>query len=557
MEAIQALAASERVPFTQLAGRLQPQLLKALEQMKYEYMSPVQKQVLSLPTFTQDCLVQAKTGTGKTIAFLLPALHTLLTTRGLPRGQVGVLVLAPTRELAQQIADECNKLTSQCNPAIECHIAVGGSSRKSNMDRFLRGNPTILVATPGRLMDYLGESAPKAKFTNLRTLVLDEADRMLDQGFAPALIKILELMPSKASAGWQGMCFSATMPPEINKLLHHVLKPNHVRISTIDANEAPTVDAIPQSLLAAKSIEDVFPALHNLLACERIDNPKLKAIIFSSTARQAALMYHIFASTGGAAPGKLPVYQMHSRLSQPARNRTVEEFKATDRGLLFASDVVGRGMDFPDIGLVVQIGLPSDKEQYVHRVGRTGRAGKAGRAVMVLIPEEMSFIRHNRQFPIKENLPAHPKSTEIPSNEIIARALANIPEVTKAQAYVAFLGFTKTLKKVHGLDSPAVVQLANRFSGAMGLAEPPVLEPSTVGKMGLKGVPGLIIRGKGDAPTRYHTNARNPILRGNANANANGNNNKGGNKQGNKTPLDDSSQSSPAGNRKRPRREAR
>ncbi|KAK3685236.1 P-loop containing nucleoside triphosphate hydrolase protein [Podospora appendiculata] len=502
------------VAYSTMAGRLQPQLLKALDQMEYKYMTPVQQKVLQLPNFTDDCLVQAKTGTGKTIAFLLPALQTLLTTKGLPRSQVGLLVLAPTRELAQQIADECNKLTSLCQPPLDCHIAVGGSNKKSALNKFLTGKPTILVATPGRLIDYLSEAATRAKFTDLRCLVLDEADRMLDQGFMPALVKILQQMPPK-STGWQGMCFSATLPPSINKVLHLVLKPNHVRLSTIDKDEVPTVDAIPQSLLAVNSIDDVFPALHSLLSCEKYDNPMLKAVIFSSTARQAALMYQIFGHTGGAAPGKIPVYQMHSRMNQAARNRTVEEFKAAQSGLLFASDVVGRGMDFPDVGLVVQIGLPSDTEQYVHRVGRTGRAGKLGRAVIVLIPEELSFVRNNRQFPIKETTTVHPRASPTLSADVIRQALEKIPEQSKTQAYVAFLGFTKTLKKVHGLESNGVVQLANRFAASMGCTEPPALESSTVGKMGLKGVPGLIIKGRNGVPAGEPSrNSRGPMPRG-------------------------------------------
>ncbi|KAL1835665.1 hypothetical protein VTK73DRAFT_5471 [Phialemonium thermophilum] len=186
---------------------------------------------------------------------------------------------------------------------------------------------------------------------------------------------------------------------------------------------------------------------------------------------------------------------MHSRMSQPARNRTVEEFKAAASGVLFASDVVGRGMDFPDIGLVVQVGLPSDKEQYVHRVGRTGRAGKLGRAVMVLIPEERRFVQKNPEFPIRNASLPDIEGTR--SRQIIDQALANVPEAAKVQAYVSFLGFTKTLTKVHGLPAAGVVALANRYAASLGLASPPVLEAQTVGKMGLKGVPGLNVRSGG------------------------------------------------------------
>ncbi|KAM7214865.1 hypothetical protein V8F06_009773 [Rhypophila decipiens] len=487
--------------YTSLAGRIHPQLLKGLEQMDYTHMTPVQDKVLNLPNLTDDCLVQAKTGTGKTIAFLLPALHNLLTSKKRNPDKVAILVLAPTRELAQQIAQECDRLTSQCQPPIECSFAVGGSGRNQNLKKFLTKTPTVLVATPGRFNDYLSEEAVRQKLDQLTCVVLDEADRMLDAGFLPELIPIFAQLPPKKTGNWQGMCFSATMPAEIHKVLHHVLKPGYATISTLSENDTPTVDAIPQTAIPVGGIEEVIPMLHKVLSCERIDNPSLKAIIFSSTARHAALMYQIFGLTGGAGPGKLPVFQMHSRMSQPARTRTVEEFKATDRGLLFASDVVGRGMDFPEIDLVVQVGLPLDKEQYVHRVGRTGRAGKTGRATMILIPEEMKFVRNNPRFPIKTITFDHPKATAIPSQEIIKTALERVDDDAKNKAYVAFIGFTHALKRVYGLEPRGVVKLANDFAElAMGMDEPPILEASTVGKMGLKGVPGLRISGKAGVP---------------------------------------------------------
>jgi ATP-dependent RNA helicase MSS116, mitochondrial len=149
-----------------------------------------------------------------------------------------------------------------------------------------------------------------------------------------------------------------------------------------------------------ESIASVLTTLHTVLACEQLDEPALKAVVFTHTARNAGILYQLF-SIQGVSPGNLPKHQMHSRMSQTARNKTVDAFKQADRGLLFASDVVGRGMDFPDIGLVVQIGIPMNSEQYVHRVGRTGRAGKIGRAVIILAPEEMVFVRKNPQFPIK------------------------------------------------------------------------------------------------------------------------------------------------------------
>ncbi|KAK3403376.1 P-loop containing nucleoside triphosphate hydrolase protein [Sordaria brevicollis] len=491
---VPAAAAAADMPglYADMAGRLDARLLGALDAMGYKNMTPVQQQVLNMPSFTQDCLVQAKTGTGKTIAFLLPALHTLLNAKNLDRSQVSLLIMAPTRELAQQIADECEKLVSQCNPRFECHLAVGGNAKASALNKFLKGKPTILVATPGRLNDYLSDERVRSKFEGLRCLVLDEADCMLDAGFLPALTKILQSLPAKRQAGWQGMCFSATLPPSIHKVLHHVLAPKHTHISTIDENEAPTINSVPQSCIQVDSANDVLPTLHKLLSAELFDsNKKLKAVVFSSTARQTALLYTIFGHTGGASPAKLPVWQMQSRMSQAQRNKATEDFKKTESGILFASDVVGRGLDFPDIHLVVQVGIPLDSEQYVHRVGRTGRAGKGGRAVMIITPEDSWFVQKNSKFPITPLELDHPKAAKIDSASIISQALPKVPDAVKTAAYSSYLGFVKTMMSKMKITPIQVVQIANNYAYSLGCEEPPVLESRTISKMGLKGVPGL------------------------------------------------------------------
>ncbi|KAL9027711.1 MAG: hypothetical protein Q9196_003806 [Gyalolechia fulgens] len=168
--------------FEAMEGRLDPALLAALKDMKFEHMSPVQEKVLmTLPDLGSDCLVQAKTGTGKTIAFLLPAIQN--TLRSPPAtGLVSILVLSPTRELALQIAAEAKLLVSKLRPALEVHTAFGGTAKASILSQFKKRDPKILIATPGRLKDYLGEEDVIPRFKGLRTVVLDEADRMLDQG---------------------------------------------------------------------------------------------------------------------------------------------------------------------------------------------------------------------------------------------------------------------------------------------------------------------------------------------------------------------------------------
>ncbi|KAK5094514.1 hypothetical protein LTS08_008565 [Lithohypha guttulata] len=445
--------------YSEMSGLLDARLLKALDVMGFENMTPVQQMVLTqLPSFQSDCLVQAKTGTGKTAAFLLPCLHTLLNSRRpLPKGQVGLLIISPTRELALQIAKECDQLTSQLGEnKLECHVAFGGSHRASNLARFMNGSPSILVATPGRLKDYLSESNVVSKFADVRTVILDEADTMLESGFLTDVREILKLLPPK-SAGWQA--------------------------------EPPTLDKVPQYHVIMPSVIDTFNTLASLLNHEL--TPESKAIVFGVTANMVALYSNLFAQRLTS----LRVFELHSRLSQNVRTRTTNEFKTATSGIMFASDVIGRGMDFPNVDLVVQVGLPSSAEQYIHRVGRTGRAGNTGRAIILLTQAESFFIAANRRLPIQP----HPQTATIVSNATtyapqVEQAMYAIEETVKQRAYSSFLGFFagSGLLKPLRMDKVGLVRMANDMATkGMHCPEPPAMEKKTVGKMGLKGVPGF------------------------------------------------------------------
>lgn len=477
-------------PYTTMTGKLDPRLLQAVGAMNFTFMTPVQQRVLSeLPNWRSDCLVQAKTGTGKTLAFLLPTLHCILQGHSrLSKDQVAILIITPTRELAQQIAKSCDQLTSQLATPIECHTAVGGTARASALSRFMSGAPSVLVATPGRLKDYLSEPTVAQKFTAIQTLILDEADTMLETGFLADVKQILKLVPPK-SAGWQGMCFSATVPSKVKEVVSVVLKPGYTSISTIEKNEAPTHERVPQYYVLMPSVADTFTTIASLLNLEIRNNSKI--IVFGVTANMVALYAKVFSH--GLTP--LRVFEIHSRLSQSARTKTTEQFKEASAGILFASDVIGRGMDFPNVDLVIQVGLPSSGEQYVHRVGRTGRAGNDGRAIILLTQAESFFMKANRHLPIKP----HPQADEInagasASTDAVTQAMYNIAEDTKQRAYSSFIGFfagSGLLKQLR-LDKAGLVQLANDLAmKGMACPEPPPMEKKTVGKMGLKGVPGL------------------------------------------------------------------
>jgi ATP-dependent RNA helicase MSS116, mitochondrial len=452
-------------------------------------MSPVQEKVLTeLPNYTSDCLVQAKTGTGKTIAFLLPALHSLLSEPSPPpAGQVSILIISPTRELAQQIKAECDMLTSQLN--LECHTAFGGTTKERHLKQFLDGQPTILVATPGRLNDYLSDDYVAERFANLRTLILDEADTMLEAGFLPDITRILQRLPPKHK-GWQGMCFSATMPGKIKPVLGKVLKPGYTHISTVDPNEVPTIDRVDQYYTIIPQIADNFRTLYALIEAERQKSPQdFKAIIFGTTANGVGFLYDVFKQL---MPQPVKVHELHSRLSQPARTRTTEEFKRASAGVMFASDVIGRGMDFPNVNLVIQVGLPSSGEQYVHRVGRTARAGNEGRAVIMLTDRERYFLTKNKHLPIKP----YPVDLSAAAAEVapaVESALYTVDEESKRKAYQGFLGFYKSYMKNLQLNAEQLVAFANDYAASMGCPEPPMIDKQVVGKMGLRGTKGLNI----------------------------------------------------------------
>lgn len=476
--------------YSSMSGLLDARLLKALDIMGFKTMTPVQQTVLTrLPNFRSDCLVQAKTGTGKTAAFLLPCLHTILNSKPLPNGQVGILVVSPTRELALQISKECDQLTSQSGgKSLECHVAFGGTARATNLNKFMRGSPTILVATPGRLKDYLSEAQVAQKFGNLRTLILDEADTMLESGFLEDVKEILKLLPPK-NTGWQGMCFSATIPAKVRDVMSTVLAPGYTSLSTIDKNEPPTIERVPQYHVIMPEVTDMFNTLASLLNHEL--TPDSKAIVFGVTANMVALYSNLF-SKGLTS---LQVFEIHSRLNQNARTRTTDAFKAATSGVMFASDVIGRGMDFPNVDLVVQVGIPSSADQYIHRVGRTGRAGNAGEAIILLTQAESFFISANRHLPIQP----HAQSATIVSDgarhaEAVEKAMHAIDETVKQRAYSSFLGFfagSGLLKRLH-MDKVGLVRMANDMAvQGMHCPEPPAMEKKTIGKMGLKGVPGF------------------------------------------------------------------
>lgn len=473
--------------FKQLA--LSPPVQKAMDEaFKYQFCTKVQ--ALAIPVIRQghDVLAKSRTGSGKTIAFLLPVIEALLAA-GNPaarRGTVSVIVIAPTRELAAQIEEEGKTILS-FTPQLTTQTIVGGTNFAGDVRRMRDRMPDILVATPGRLIDHLtnAESPLKAAVARLRHVILDEADRLLDMGFRDALQQILKSLPPPAQR--QSLLFSATFPHDVQELCRIALRPQHQLIDAIGESQEQTNRQVEQFFAVADMRSQIGELLY---AIERhmVADPDYKVMVFFITARQTQLMAELFEQLG------VSVLEVHSRKSQSHRTRVTDQFRTNVRQILFSSDVSARGLDFADVSLVVQFGAPTDRDQYVHRIGRTARAGKEGSGLLLLADWEATPVMQMvRGLPIKPatHTLAGDAAATADFNRRLTLALPRVVEETKCQAYQAWLGFYNGWQKKLGWSPAELVRMANEFSAMCGLAEPPALLAKTIGKMGLKGVPGL------------------------------------------------------------------
>lgn len=482
--------------FASLAGQVDERLLRAVP---FEFMSEVQAATIQPALKGVDVLAQAKTGTGKTVAFLLPAINKLLAGAPPQKGSVSCLILSPTRELALQIEKEAKMLLANLGGIIGVQHVVGGTNMGTEQKSLARDRCDILVATPGRLLDHLNNTPGTAqRFNRLSTYVLDEADRMLDMGFRKELEKINAHLPTQNR---QSLLFSATIPPGVRQVAN--LSSNAEFINTLSEEESNTHQHIPQQSIVAP-MADLLPITLALLLEEfERHSTKAKVIVFSPTARAAALAAEVFRTPpvtsllSAICKGPFSVGEIHSRKSQGARVSATKTFAEASSAILFSSDVAARGVDFPGVTAVFQVGLPASPEQYIHRIGRTGRAGATGgRGVIVLADFEAGFMaqREMRELPIAPHPGLSEQKTSISAQTMLA-ALDATPDEPKAQAYQAALGYYKSELKTLRWTTKDLVDGMNAYArDALRYkdGQPPLLA-KTVGKMGLKGVQGLNI----------------------------------------------------------------
>ncbi|MGF6493429.1 ATP-dependent RNA helicase RhlE [Luteibacter sp. 621] len=354
---------------------LAPALLRALAEAGYEKPTPIQAAAIPEVLAGRDLMAAAQTGTGKTAAFLLPVLHKLANTPMLEgRRPIRVLILTPTRELAAQVQDNLSDYAKYVR--ISSTVIFGGVGMGNQLHALRRG-VEVVVATPGRLIDHMMQRS--VDLSKVEVLVLDEADRMLDMGFLPALKRILSAVPQKR----QTLLFSATFAPEIKALAQQFMREPR-EVSTAPANTvANTVTHRVHPVDAAKKRD----LLLHLLA----QDSRRQTLVFSRTKHGADKLVRFLEAAG------LRAAAIHGNKSQNARTRALSDFKTGRTTVLVATDIAARGIDIDQLPVVINFDLPMVAEDYVHRIGRTGRAGAEGQAVSLVSHDESGLLRDIRR----------------------------------------------------------------------------------------------------------------------------------------------------------------
>ncbi|KAI5358218.1 Putative ATP-dependent RNA helicase DEAD-box, Helicase superfamily 1/2, ATP-binding protein [Septoria linicola] len=520
--------------FAQLESRgiVHRNVVRTLTQdMSLETMTEVQQRTINEALKGQDVIAQAKTGTGKTLAFLLPILQRIINEdpsiaeRG--RGRRGPrttaddirgLIISPTRELAEQIAMEAKKLCR--NTGVIVQTAVGGTQKSAGLRAIQREGCHLLVGTPGRLKDILSDQYSKVEAPDLQALVFDEADRLLDQGFWPEVQEIMRMLPTTAEKDRQTLMFSATVPKEVVSIVRSTLKPGFNFVKCVRDDEEPTHKRVPQKSVSLVGLENCIPSLIELSqrSIEASQEPgarPFKAIVFFNSTAEVSLATSALLALqtpsdqqadnprlGGGHPWyPTKILEIHARLTQAQRTRAANDFRRATSGILLSSDVTARGMDFPDVTHVIQVGLPPNREQYIHRLGRTARAGKEGEGWIFLNEVDQNEARGRLRDInlIKDDTLQIPKMdltrpADVPAyaGKILSMyqaAIKSVPMAEKAKVYLAQFGTYQWFPRKQQL-----VQMMNNLSRfGWGLATPPSVPAGLASKLRISRIEGVVI----------------------------------------------------------------
>jgi ATP-dependent RNA helicase DDX18/HAS1 len=374
-DAVPSLPQVEAGPQSFSELNLSEKTMKAIDDMKFSTMTEIQQRGIPPLLAGRDVLGAAKTGSGKTLAFLIPAVEMLSALRFKPRNGTGVIVVSPTRELALQIFGVARELMAHHSQTYG--IVIGGANRRAEAEKLTKG-VNLLIATPGRLLDHL-QNTQGFVFKNVKALVIDEADRILEVGFEDEMRQIIKILPKEER---QTMLFSATQTTKVEDLARISLRPGPLYINVDHKKEHSTVAGLEQGYVICES-DKRFLLLFSFLK----RNLKKKIIVFFSSCNcvkyHAELLNYI----------DLPVLDLHGKQKQQKRTNTFFEFCNAKQGTLICTDVAARGLDIPSVDWIVQFDPPDDPRDYIHRVGRTARgANGKGRSLMFLQPSEVGFL---------------------------------------------------------------------------------------------------------------------------------------------------------------------
>ena len=472
--------------------KIQKNILRALREAGYEQPTPIQQRAIPLVLAGRDVLGCAQTGTGKTCAFSVPIIQRLCSEQGKP-GVIRALILTPTRELALQIYENVCQYAryTTCTAA----VIYGGVSQVPQVEAIERG-ADILIATPGRLWDLMGQNI--IKLNKVECFVLDEADRMLDMGFFPDVKRIVKCLPAKR----QTLLFSATIPTEIAALADSMLRdPEHIAVTP----SAKPVDKIEQKVYFAEKAEK-----RELLAKVIRQSNVHQTLVFTRTKHGADRVARDLNRAG------IKARSIHGDKTQNQRQRALSEFKACKIAVLVATDIAARGIDISELPLVINFDLPNVPETYVHRIGRTGRAGQEGTAISFCDKSERPYLKDiekliGRSIPVAGEIP-HQETAPAPApRETAQRRTTNnrtrrkqVSENASAEAVAAEVAAEKAAKQKARKAKAEAKRPARREKAAQVQAEQKAKAAAPRAKRAASGGRG---RGRRNDPyARYEKN---------------------------------------------------
>ncbi|KAJ9074581.1 ATP-dependent RNA helicase [Entomophthora muscae] len=443
--------------------------LDAVKEMGFTKMTEVQARTIPASLTGRDILGAAKTGSGKTVAFLIPAIEILAKLKFKPRNGTGIIIISPTRELALQIFGVAKELLKFHTHTFG--IVMGGANRRAEVEKLVKG-VNLLVATPGRLLDHL-QNTQGFVYKNLKALVIDEADRILDCGFEDEMKQIAKILPKER----QTMLFSATQTTKVEDLARVSLKKQPLYINVDQNKEASTADGLEQGYVVCES-DKRFLLLFTFLK----KNLKKKVIVFFSSCNSvkyhAELLNYI----------DVPVLDLHGKQKQAKRTSTFFEFMNAETGILLCTDVAARGLDIPAVDWIIQFDPPDDPKDYIHRVGRTARgSGGRGKSLLFLLPSELGFLRYLKhakvplnefQFPVNKIANVQSQLEKLIEKNYYLNQSAVQGFRSYLQAYASYS--LKTIFKVNDLD-------LRKVAVAFGMKVPPKVNLSIGSKSSTEG----------------------------------------------------------------------